>query len=74
MEWAIEGCWNRTGRYLEYVLTDNIYRDRENSAYCNLYRIRFSENAHDRPKKDNKVEKKNTLMRLTVSKLKETSV
>lgn len=55
---AVERYRERTGRYPERVLADTIYRNRDNLAYCKLHGIRLSGPALGRPKKDNKVDKK----------------
>lgn len=58
---AIENYKKRTGHYPERVLVDQIYRNRENIAFCNSHSIRISGKRLGRPKKDTdtKAEKKN---------------
>lgn len=55
---AVENYKSRTGHYPERVLVDQIYRNRTNRAFCSEHGIRISGPAHGRPKKDNKVDKK----------------
>ena len=55
---AVENYKNRTGHYPERVLVDQIYRNRTNRAFCSEHGIRISGPALGRPKKDNKVDKK----------------
>ena len=55
---AIENYKSRTGNYPERVLVDQIYRNRTNRAFCSEHGIRISGPALGRPKKDNKVDKK----------------
>lgn len=55
---AVENYKSRTGHYPERVLVDQIYRNRTNRAYCSEHGIRISGPALGRPKKDNKVDKK----------------
>lgn len=55
---AIERYRERTGHYLERVLADKIYRNRENLAYCKLRDIRLSGSSLGRPKKNAVSDKK----------------
>ncbi len=55
---AVENYKNRTGHYPERVLVDQIYRNRTNRTFCTGHGIRISGPALGRPKKDNKVDKK----------------
>lgn len=55
---AIENYRQRTGRYLERVLVDRIYRNRTNRAYCKEHGIRISGPALGRPKKMTPEERK----------------
>lgn len=55
---AVENYKSRTGHYPERVLVDQIYRNRTNRAFCSEPGIRISGPAFGRPKKDNKVDKK----------------
>ena len=55
---ALENYKRRTGHYPERVLVDQIYRNRTNRAFCSEHGIRISGPALGRPKKDNKVDKK----------------
>ena len=55
---AVENYKSRTGHYPERVLVDQIYRNRTNRAFCSEHGIRISGPALGRPKKDNKVDKK----------------
>ena len=55
---AVENYKRRTGHYPERVLVDQIYRNRTNRAFCSEHGIRISGPALGRPKKDNKVDKK----------------
>lgn len=55
---AVENYKSRTGHYPERVLVDQIYRNRMNRAFCSEHGIRISGPALGRPKKDNKVDKK----------------
>ena len=48
----------RTGHYPERVLVDQIYRNRKNRAFCKEHGIRISGPALGRPKKSEKVDKK----------------
>ncbi|MCF0187161.1 MAG: IS5 family transposase [Bacteroidaceae bacterium] len=54
---AVEKYKARTGRYPERVLVDQIYRNRDNIAFCKIRGIRISGPALGRPKKDAKVDK-----------------
>ncbi len=49
---AIENYKQRTGHYPERVLVDQIYRNRDNIAFCNNLGIRLSGKKLGRPKKD----------------------
>ncbi len=57
---AIEKYKKRTGHYPERVLADQIYRNRDNIAFCSSLGIRLSGKKLGRPKKnaDSKAEKK----------------
>lgn len=55
---AIENYRARTGHYPERVLADQIYRNRNNLAYCKQNGIRMSGPALGRPKKAEKIDKK----------------
>jgi len=57
---ALENYKKRTGHYPERVLADQIYRNRDNIAFCSSLGIRLSEKKLGRPKKDadSKAEKK----------------
>ena len=55
---AVENYKSRTGHYPERVLVDQIYRNRTNRAFCSEHGIRISGPALGRPKKDNRVDKK----------------
>ena len=55
---AVENYKSRTGHYPERVLVDQIYRNRTNRAFCSEHGIRISGPKLGRPKKDNKVDKK----------------
>ena len=57
---AIANYRERTGRYPERVLVDQIYRNRENLSFCSGLGIRLSGKRLGRPKKnaDSKAEKK----------------
>ena len=57
---AIEKYKKRTGHYPERVLADQIYRNRDNIAFCSRLGIRLSGKKLGRPKKDadSKAEKK----------------
>jgi len=52
---SVERYHERTGRYPERVLADQIYRTRENRGYCKEHGIRLSGPKLGRPFKDNKV-------------------
>ena len=54
---AIENYRKRTGHYPERVLVDQIYRNRNNRAYCKQHGIRISGPALGRPKQLSKKEK-----------------
>jgi len=55
---AIERFKNRTGHYPERVLADQIYRTRDNRAYCKLHGIRLSGPKLGRPSETAKADKK----------------
>lgn len=55
---AIERYRSRTGRYLERVLVDQIYRNRKNRAYCKAKGIRMSGPALGRSRQMTSDEKK----------------
>ena len=55
---AVENYRLRTGHYPERVLADQIYRNRINRAFCKEHNIRISGPALGRPKKSEKVDKK----------------
>lgn len=55
---AVENYRARTGHYPERVLADQIYRNRNNLGYCKQYSIRMSGPALGRPKKAEKIDKK----------------
>jgi IS5 family transposase len=55
---AVENYRERTGHYPERVLADQIYRNRKNRAFCKEHGIRISGPALGRPKKADKVNKK----------------
>ena len=57
---ALENYKKRTGHYPERVLADQIYRNRDNIAFCSSLGIRLSGKKLGRPKKDadSKAEKK----------------
>lgn len=55
---AIERYKERTGHYPERALTDKIYRNRDNLAYCRLHGIRLSGPSLGRPKKNAAADKK----------------
>jgi hypothetical protein len=55
---AVENYKARTGHYPERVLVDQIYRNRKNRAFCKEHGIRISGPALGRPKKADKVDKK----------------
>ena len=57
---AIERYKNKHGRYPERVLADKIYRNRNNLQYCKERGIRLSGSPLGRPKKNEKVDKKQT--------------
>ena len=54
---AVERYKERTGHYPERVLVDQIYRTRENRAFCKKHTIRLSGPKLGRPKKDQTVDK-----------------
>ena len=60
LETEIESYKKRTGHYPERVLADQIYRNRDNIAFCSSLGIRLSGKKLGRPKKnaDSKAEKK----------------
>lgn len=55
---AIERYKERNGHYPERVLVDQIYRNRNNRAYCKEHGIRMSGPALGRPKKNAQIDKK----------------
>lgn len=55
---AVERCKTRTGHYPERVLADQIYRTRDNRAYCKRHGIRLSGPKLGRPSPDAKIDKK----------------
>ena len=55
---AVERYRSRTGRYPERVLADQIYRTRDNRAYCKKHGIRLSGPKLGRPSPDAKTDKK----------------
>ena len=55
---AVERYKTRTGHYPERVLADQIYRTRENRAYCKKHGIRLSGPKLGRPSQDAKTDKK----------------
>lgn len=55
---AIERYKERNGHYPERVLVDQIYRNRNNRAYCKAHGIRISGPALGRPKKNAQNDKK----------------
>ncbi|CZR04078.1 transposase, partial [Trichococcus ilyis] len=55
---AVERYKERMGVYPERVLADKIYRNRTNLSYCKQLGIRLSGPSLGRPKKDQKVDKK----------------
>lgn len=55
---AIERYKERNGHYPERVLVDQIYRNRNNRAYCKVHGIRISGSALGRPKKNAQNDKK----------------
>lgn len=55
---AVENYKMRTGHYPERVLVDQIYRNRKNRAFCKEHGIRISGPALGRPRKAEKVDKK----------------
>ena len=55
---AIERYRERTGHYPERALTDKIYRNRDNLAYCKLHGIRLSGPRLGRPEKAAVADKK----------------
>ena len=57
---AIENYRKRSGHYPERVLVDQIYRNQKNRAYCKSKKIRISEKALGRPKKNPTPEEKKT--------------
>lgn len=57
---AIERYRKRTGRYPERVLVDQIYRNRNNRAFCKSKGIRISGPALGRPKKEPTPEERKT--------------
>jgi hypothetical protein len=59
---AVENYRARTGHYPERVLVDQIYRNRKNRAFCKEQGIRISGPALGRPKKADKVNKKQEYM------------
>lgn len=69
---AVERYKNRTGRYPERVLADQIYRTRENRKYCKKHGIRLSGPKLGRPgetaKQDRKVEYQDNTDRIEVER------
>ncbi len=57
---AVERYKARTGHYPERVLADQIYRTRDNRAYCKEYSIRLSGPKLGRPSPDAKADRKQT--------------
>ncbi len=57
---AVERYKARTGHYPERVLADQIYRTRDNRAYCKEYGIRLSGPKLGRPSPDAKADRKQT--------------
>jgi len=55
---AVENYKTRTGHYPERVLVDQIYRNRKNRVFCKEHGIRITGPALGRPKKADKVDKK----------------
>lgn len=55
---AVKNYHERTGRYPERVLADQIYRTRENRKYCKEHGIRLSGPKLGRPTAETKVDKK----------------
>ena len=55
---AVERYRSRTGNYPERVLADQIYRTRDNRAYCKKYGIRLSGPKLGRPSPGAKTDKK----------------
>ena len=55
---AVERYKERMGVYPERVLADKIYRNRTNLSYCKELGIRLSGPSLGRPKKDQKIDKK----------------
>lgn len=55
---AVERYRSRTGHYPERVLADQIYRTRDNRAYCKKHGIRLSGPKLGRPSQDAKMDKK----------------
>ncbi len=55
---AVERYKSRTGHYPERVLADQIYRTRDNRAYCKTHGIRLSGPKLGRPSQDAKADKK----------------
>lgn len=55
---AVERCRLRTGNYPERVLADQIYRTRDNRAYCKDHGIRLSGSKLGRPSANVKTDKK----------------
>ena len=69
---AVERYRSRTGNYPERVLADQIYRTRDNRAYCKKYGIRLSGPKLGRPspgaKTDKKLEHKDNTDRIEVER------
>ena len=67
-----EQYFERTCHYLERILADKIYRNRNNLAYCREHRIRLSGPSLGRPKKnavtDRKTEYKDNADRIAVER------
>jgi len=57
---AVERYKSRTGHYPERVLADQIYRTRDNHAYCKKYGIRLSGPKPGRPSPDARADRKQT--------------
>ena len=55
---AAERYYERTGHYSERILTDKIYRNRNNLSYCREHGIRLSGPSLGRPKKNVGTDKK----------------
>ncbi len=55
---AVENYRARTGHYPERVLADQIYRNRSNLGYCRQHGIRMLGSVLGRPKKAEKIDKR----------------